>query len=140
MSNTEIIGLQDLVQAMKHLQTRYQEAVAAAIYQEACTVMAASLQLCPVDVGRLRQSHYVAPAVDIDNPVVQVGYGAAYGVYVHERADIKHSSPTKDHFLSDPLTEATSGYSERLSKRITENLQRGVDRGSSGKLYPKAPK
>lgn len=138
--DSDVIGLSDLVAALKHIETRYKEAIAAAVYQEACAVMAVSLQQVPVDVGRLRQSHYVAPAEDIDNPVAQVGYGSSYGVYVHERTDLKHNAPTKDHFLSDPLAATTAGYSERLSKRIEENMKRGIDRASTSKLYPRAPK
>jgi hypothetical protein len=136
----EVIGLNELVQAIKHLEDRYKEALAAAIYQEAAAVMAESLREVPVDVGRLRQSHYVAPPDDLDNPVAQAGYGARYGIYVHERTDMKHNAPTKDHFLSDPLARATGGYAARVANRVKENLQKGIDRHNAAGLYPKAPK
>lgn len=135
-----VTGLDEVLAAMKHLLERQKEAIAAAIYQEAAACMAESLKQCPVDSGRLRQSHFVAPPQDLDDPVAQVGYGAAYGVYVHERTDLKHNEPTKDHFLSDPLTLSTEGYAGRLTKRAQENLNRGVDRGSVSGLYPKRPK
>lgn len=135
----EIEGIDQVIAAVKHLGERYKEALAASLYQEAAVAMAESLKECPVDSGRLRQSHYVAPADDLDDPYVQVGYGAQYGLAVHERGDLKHSAPTKDHFLSDPLARSTEGYSARVAKRTQQNLNNGIDRQAAGGLYPKRP-
>src|SRR4051794_23359067 len=140
MADINVLGLDQVIATLKHLGDRQREALAAALYQEAAAVMAESIKECPVDTGRLRQSNYVAPAEDLDDPAVQVGYGAAYGLYVHERGDLKHPSPTKDHFLSDPLARATDGYGTRVAKRAQGNLNNGVDRKSAGGLYPKRPK
>jgi len=136
----EVLGLDKVIEAMKHLGKRHQEAIAAAIYQEAAAIMNESLKEVPVDGGKLKQSHYVAPAEDLDNPVVQVGYGKAYGIYVHERGDLKHNPPTKDHFLSDPMARASEGYAARVAKRTQQNLNTGIDRKAAGGLYPKRPK
>lgn len=136
----EIRGLDEVIKAMAHLAKRQKEALAAAEYQEAASVMLESLKECPVDSGRLRQSHYVAPADDLDNPIVQVGYGARYGLVVHERGDLKHGAPTKDHFLSDPIARVSEGYGQRIAKRTQQNLNTGVDRKSVGGAFPKRPK
>ena len=136
----EVLGIDKVIAAMEHLNKRYREALAAAIYQEAAAVMAESIKECPVDSGRLRQTAYVAPAKDIDNPVVEIGYGARYGIYVHERGDLKHTAPTKAFFLSDPATRAVDGYAARVEKRTQENLNRGVDRKAAKGPYPTGPK
>lgn len=128
-----------VVEAIAAAKKRYQQAAAAAVYQEASAVMAESLTECPVDSGRLRQSHYVAPPSDLDDPVAHAGYGADYGVMVHERDDMKHAAPTKAHFLSDPIARTTEGYGERVAKRIHNNFANGVAIGSAGGGYPKRP-
>jgi hypothetical protein len=136
----EVTGIKELVEMVQQLGERYKQALAAALYQEAAAVMTESLKEVPVDVGRLRQSHYVAPPDNLDNPVAQAGYGAHYGVYVHERTDAKHNSPTKDHFLSDPLTRATGSYADRIAKRTKDNVQSGIGISNVSSLYPKEPK
>ncbi len=136
----DVLGLPELAKALEKFAKRVKDAAAAAVYQEACQVMGESVKECPVDKGRLRQSNYVAPPQDLDNPTAQVGYGAEYGVYVHERTDLKHNAPTKDHFLSDPMIRALEGYTERLNKRTQRNIEKNVGLGNTPKLYPKTPK
>lgn len=49
-----------------------------------------SMRLTPVDTGNLRNSAYTDPIGTDDNPGVEIGYQAAYAVYVHERTELHH--------------------------------------------------
>lgn len=120
-----VTGVSAVLKALDKIAAEYRAAMGKAIYQEAAAVMAVSLRQVPVDSGRLRASQYIAkPEIDASGqPFVRIGYDTEYAAAVHERTDLKHAEPTKDHFLSDPLAEALPGYAERIAKRakaITE--------------------
>ena len=114
----QLEGLDAFLQGLKDVEERYRKAAAAAVYQEATIVGRESVKQCPVDTGRLRSSFYLKPPEDLNNPVVRMGYGTDYGVYVHERVDVYHAAPTKAKFLEDPINAAKSGWAERVARRM----------------------
>lgn len=80
------------------------------------------------DAGTLRRSSRVfAPVEGSDRVTVTMGYGfgeevnpagriaAEYAVPVHERAEVHHLPPTKDHFLLDPLLAFESYFGQSMA-------------------------
>lgn len=106
---------------------RYENATAAALYQEGLAIDAKAVAKTPVDSGRLRATHYVAPPVkDKGRMTVEIGFGTDYAVYVHERTEVGHPVGEAK-FLEKALNERTSGFKERMAKRVRANLRSGVE-------------
>ena len=131
-------GLSDMLERVKKSDKDVKGAVAAAIYQEGLAIEAESVHLVPVDTGRLRASHYVAPPEDIENPTCEAGYGTDYAAYVHERTELNHPVG-QSQFLKEPLDKAKQGYAERLRKRADDNLMRDITISSVPKTAPTVP-
>lgn len=65
-----------------------------------------SMQVVPVDTGNLRASAFTMCIGDNTEAVqVQVGYSAAYALYVHENLDARHKAGKTAKFLEAPLRE-----------------------------------
>lgn len=147
----KITGLKAVAKKMKELGGDYQAATAVAIYQEGTAIMAESLKQVPVDTGRLRASHYVAPPKDQRDPVVVLGYGVRYAAAVHEDTSKRHGpsytdpkgnsrgSGQKSKFLSDPMNAARRGYKSRIKKRADNNFAKGV-KFAANSAFPTSPR
>lgn len=129
MSKVEVKveGYDALLKRLKELSERYPDAIGAALYQEGLAVDAASVKRTPVDTGRLRATHYVAPPTLVEEGVVVVEIGNAtdYAVPVHERLDVYHRVGEAK-FLEKSLNERASGFMERVAKRTERNMKRGI--------------
>lgn len=82
----------------------------------AMTIKNTALPLTPIEFGNLRGSWYSEVKQQSDNIGVEVGYGASYAVFVHERTELHHASPTQSKFLEEAL--------KREEKRILEILRK----------------
>jgi hypothetical protein len=132
-------GKEKVKENIGKLKRRYPEAMAAALYQEGNVILGASLKKTPVDTGRLRATGYVSPPVGEDNPIVEIGYGTDYGIYVHERTELRHTVG-ESKFLEKAVNEASGGYLKRLGERVKDNEKRGIRVKSIPKIYPTNPK
>lgn len=88
LADVEVHGTRRVAKALRDLGLEAPKALAAALYQEAETIMTEAKAEVPVDLGELRGSGHVDTPV-IEGPVVsiQLGFGgpsASYAVYVHE--------------------------------------------------------
>ncbi|HEX6827147.1 MAG TPA: hypothetical protein VF077_12590 [Nitrospiraceae bacterium] len=116
-----------LVDKMRQAPQLALEALSRALYAEGLTIMARSQPLVPVDTGLLRSTGRVdlVPAEGLGVAVL-LSYGgeglAPYAVYVHERTGLHHPVG-QDHYLSQPLYEATAGMLERLSAAVHTALE-----------------
>lgn len=83
-----ITGDKDLVRRLVALGAEAPRIAAAALNEEAETIMTAAKQLVPVDFGTLKGSgHIRPPRIAAGRVVVEMGFGGAaapYAVYVHE--------------------------------------------------------
>ena len=101
-------------------------ATGAALYEEAIAAIGKADKDVPYEFGHLRRSHFVElPKDGPTGPTVEFGYGAGYGLYVHE-VPANHPKGGKDHFLRDACVERMSGISARLAKRIEAHLASGT--------------
>lgn len=56
----------------------------------ALMVLGTSKKLTPVDTGNLRAGTYTKLLGGLNNPGAEIGYTAAYAVFVHERTELHH--------------------------------------------------
>jgi hypothetical protein len=124
------------------LEKEFPEAFAAALYQEGLAVdaLANSEDYTPVDTGRMRDSHYVAPPTLKPNGRVRVelGYGTDYAVYVHERPELHHAVG-RAFWLRDALTARATGFPGRLATRTKRHVAAGTGVAAIPATAPKKP-
>ncbi len=124
MIRVRLVGFDETMKGLIERQKRIREAVAKALHQEALAIMATSVRQVPVDTGRLRQSHYVAPPKDSPHgSTVSMGYSADYALSVHEMTEVGHAVG-KAKFLEDPVKEARQGFSQRVNARAQALLRK----------------
>lgn len=105
----EIIGLDRLERFLTRAPALVDKAVAAGLYAAANEAFRISQRLVPVRWGILKGSgHVTIPKKTGLEWEVIIGYGGAaseYSIYVHERLDLRHRSPTQAKFLEEPVRE-----------------------------------
>jgi len=121
-------GLTRTEQLLKDKRKKYPGAFAAALFQVGGDIFSESQEEVPVDTGRLRASGGVYPPPFIKNPVVKIGYGTNYGLYVHEDPKKRHGPVIgrgvgqKYKFLEDPFNRALKTFREKLARYFRKNI------------------
>lgn len=92
MIMAEIQGLLELFKALKTRDTVFQAGLERGFKKAGLLLLRYSLLIVPVDTGLLRASGYTRVSGKGANTVVEVGYTAAYAVFVHENLDAAHGS------------------------------------------------
>lgn len=133
----KVIGIKAAIKALKEVAKEAEEATNAAIYEEGLDIAKESVKIVPVDTGRLRSTHYVAPP-DHDG-VVEVGYGTDYALAVHERVEVFHEVG-QPLFLKTIVDRAQRGYVDRIATRAEKNMRNGVGIKSVPRTSPTKPK
>lgn len=113
--NIEVRGTDKVLEALANVAKRAPAATIKAITGEAQVILRESVQLCPVDTGRLRQSAYVKPT---DETHVAIGYGADYALAVHERTEAHHENGTQAKFLTTPIDAHRNSFARDVADRI----------------------
>lgn len=108
------------------------QAVAAALFQEAEVIMAASKQdYVPVDTGALRASgHVQSPRTVGTQTLVELGFGgpaAPYAVIVHEDLTKRHKVGQAK-YLEIPLRARLAGMPAILAMRTRNAIQQAFQR------------
>lgn len=83
-----------------------------------------SQRYTPKDTGDLVRSGYLETKRTARGAMVEIGYGKGgapfYAVYVHERTDLVHKSPTRAKFLQSALEEDEKTIQDRIVKGFKE--------------------
>lgn len=134
-------GKKDMLEAIAELAATYPAAGAAALLEEGYRVDANMVPRIPVDHGRLRSTHYVAPPVQEPGGlvVVEVGVATDYAVPVHERTEVNHPVGEAK-FLENALFAVAPGMAGRLAKRIPELAARGIGVSAIPRAAPERPR
>jgi hypothetical protein len=117
-TDSQILGVDELLRRMEQMPRVALEALKQAMRQELEAVLSLAKKKAPVDSGRLRASGYVTPP-EIEGGVVlngEVGFSAEYAVYVHEKTEARHVVGEAK-FLEKAINERSKGYAERLAAR-----------------------
>ena len=116
-------GDKALVKALEALDDKGRAAVAAALYIEGHGVDADMVPRIPVDTGRLRSTHYVAPpTIEGSLITVEVGVGTDYAVAVHERTEVGHKVGEAK-FLEKALVARLPGMGQRIGQLIWRAIE-----------------
>lgn len=119
-------GLKELQRNFKKADHQMQDALSAAVYQEALALCGEAKKRTPVDTGRLRSTGYAAPPeVGRKGPEAEVGFGTNYGLAVHESLSAFHQVGGPK-YLESAMNDRRSGYTKRMADRTWQNYQRGV--------------
>jgi hypothetical protein len=125
-----LTGTRELKEKLARYRKAAPGALGGALYQEGVAIVEKADEDIPYEFGHLRRSHFVT-IPSAEDPRVTVGYGAGYGLYVHE-VPANHPKGGKDHFLRDAFNARMPGIAERLAKRAESNLTSGTGVGSAG--------
>ncbi len=117
------IGLEECARRLDEKGWDAWNEVSTAFWQECQPIIQESMEIVPVDTGRLRAtipvvSHFVkgetlATAI--------IGCGTDYGVYVHENMIARHLPPTRAKFIEVPVYH----HAPEIPKRIVTRLGMG---------------
>lgn len=113
--NMKFTGDKKLVAEMRRLAREFPNETIAAMYQEGLALQAEAQRRTPVEYGTLRASAFttIAPS----KTKVEVGFGADYAYWVHERTELRHVVGEAK-FLINAFHARASGYLERLAGRV----------------------
>lgn len=125
MISARVSGMAGLRRALAAAGERGNEALAAAVADEADAIMAESKRRAPVDTGTLRSSGTVAPVERQRGKVsVEMGYGgaaSAYALVQHEEMGYNHPVGEAK-FLERPLRERAPKVAGNLARRVRRGL------------------
>jgi len=94
------------------------------LWEEGQRIMNESVQICPVDTGRLRSSRYVrAPKTHGNETTVEMGYDTDYAIFVHENLEAFHKAPTQAKFLETPIRQNLPEIKRRIAERMETEFQ-----------------
>ena len=106
---------------IEELKKKIPSVVEQTLWEEGQKIMNESVELCPVDTGRLRASRYVRTPVTKGNvTTLEMGYDTEYAVFVHEDLDAYHKAPTQAKFLETPLRRAIPEIQKRIRDKLVE--------------------
>jgi len=134
----KVSGETAVLKGIQKNKTAWDRAVVAAVYQKGLSISADAVRLTPVDTGRLRASHYVAPPRGPDNEV-EIGFGTNYAIPVHERTDVRHEVGQAK-FLQTAVQKGTRGYRQDIRRRAQDNFKRGIGVTSVPASAPERPR
>jgi hypothetical protein len=125
-TQTILLGSDQLKAALLALGVRAPQVLAAALYQEAETIMTKAKELTPVKSGFLRGTgHPEPPVMQGDAVTVTLGFGTDYAVYVHENLTARHPVGQAK-FLEQPVLEWADVAEARLAARVGHALEASV--------------
>jgi hypothetical protein len=130
-------GADQLIATIKDLKASAPKALGAALYAEAVNIIGKADEDVPYEFGNLRRSHYVtAPQQGPSGLEVELGYGAGYGLFVHE-IPANHPKGGKDHFLRDAMAQAEAGMADRIAAYMDAHPHGGADmQGAAPSVQP----
>lgn len=133
-----IKGLAALDRGLVQLGRQFSDVAARALNVVAEETMTEAKRRTPVDTGTLRRSGKVHKRATARSLTAEMSFGTEYGVFVHERTDVRH--PTGEaKFLENAIKFTAGFFEERVANLIREELpkrdtryQPGTGAGSPG--------
>ena len=123
MISLDIQGIAQVTQHLQRLTTAPLSATGEALYEEGNRIMGQSVQLVPILTGNLRSTSHVARPVTTGPRVeVELSYGkhgdADYAARIEFDVTLNHPHGGQSHYLSQPLFQATQGFTQRIAADI----------------------
>ena len=130
----KLTGKASVVREIKKYAKLYPDAVTTAIYQEGLAVDADMVRNIPTDTSRLKNSHYVTQPMSSVKPIVEVGVGTDYAIYVHERTELRHKVGRAKY-----LQVVKERYQPRYAQDVLNFTRRNVATGVKLATLKSAP-
>lgn len=128
--SVKLQGVREMQRKLEEQTKRVEKATGGALFQEGTAIISASQKIVPHDVGELERSAYVSPPEKKRGKVtVEIGYGKEYALRQHEELLWQHREGRQAKYLEQPYNEASSGWEQRIGKRIAALLKSGVGFG-----------
>lgn len=122
----KIEGADEIEKLLAQAGDKAESAASAALYEEGLGIDANMVPRIPVDTGRLRSTHYVAPPTRNGGEIfVEVGVGTDYAAAVHERTEVGHVVGEAK-FLEKAVAARVPGMAGRLAASIARHLDAGT--------------
>lgn len=122
----EMKGLKQVRKRLDKVRKDSPNAFAGALWQNAQDIQRAANPKVPVDTGTLKRAWVVdAPKIQSGTISVDVGYGTAYAIYVHERTDLGHDTGQAK-FLEAAIKEESGKFLQKLAKRADKLIESGA--------------
>jgi hypothetical protein len=114
------IGLDECVRNLEAKGWDSWKEVKGAFWAECTEILRESMEMVPVDTGRLRSTAPTVSHLD-ETPTTAtaiLGYGTDYGVYVHENLMARHHPPTRAKFLEIPVLQRAPLITRNIATRL----------------------
>ena len=119
----KIKGMKETVDGFWKVKKRYEKAFGGALYLKGEDIIDTSVDMVPVDTGRLRGTHYVAPPKGSMYTTV-IGYGTDYAFYQHE-----NNPNGKSKYLSRALEKKMRGFKKHIASLIKYCYEKDIGIG-----------
>jgi hypothetical protein len=127
-----LVGAKELREKLRVYKQAAPAALGAALYEEGVAVIEVADERVPYEFGHLRRSHFAElPRAGANGPELEIGYGAGYGLYVHE-VPANHPKGGEDHWLRNAVLKRLPGMDERLARRTGAHLAAGESLDAGG--------
>ena len=130
-SSLDFQGIPEVLGRLQRLHSPVVQVGATALEREGNRIMVESQRLVPVLTGRLLlTSNVTPPLVEGSLITVELSYGregplgpAPYAARQHFDASLNHPHGGQAFYLSQPLYQATAGFTDRLATGIRAGLR-----------------
>lgn len=121
-----VTGTKEVLKNLTREMVMIPDSLGAALMKEGYALLAEGMEITPVSPGggTLRRSWYCAPPIDPKSPVVEVGVGTSYALFVHEIPANHRVGQWK--YIETPLDRRRSGYVERIGRWAWEFARKGI--------------
>lgn len=128
--SVKLRGVREMRRKLAEQTKRVEKALGGALFQEGTAIISESQKIVPHEFGVLERSAYVAPPQKkVQQVTVEIGYGTEYALRQHEELSWQHRGGRQAKYLEQPLSKASSGWQQRIGKRIAALLKSGVGFG-----------
>jgi hypothetical protein len=119
----EFYGTEAFLKNFKIVTEKQRKAALRGLYKGGLLLQRESQKVVPVDTGNLKNSAFTRKVEDSAIPEVQVGYTAAYGIYVHENEEAKHAEGKMAKFLETPMRVHRKEIRSVIADEIKEAMK-----------------
>jgi hypothetical protein len=113
--SVRVEGVEDVLNNLNSEIGKIEGKTMAGLLEAGFIVQADAQRKAPIDTGNLRGSAYTRKTID-GSMSVEVGFGAAYALWVHENMDSYH--PTgQAKFLESALTENSGAVLDAIARK-----------------------
>lgn len=117
----EIQGLPQLIRSLKQFGDKAAKGIERGLVRAGAHLLRESMIEVPVDLGFLRGSSFARKTGMGFDTTVQVGYSAAYAVFVHENMDALHGEAYNTAYADEITTGSKNSRGKKQKAKFLED-------------------